>query len=79
MTKARELLEGSRASATAASMVAPLKVGPREFCAGKSQGKDVSSSDFTRDRPTLVLLGCIKIVVCSGFGNSYANGFNYYM
>ena len=28
------------------------------------------NSDFTRDRPTLVLLKCIKIVVCSGCGNS---------
>ena len=37
------------------------------------------NSDFTREGPTLVLLGCIKIVVCSGFGNSCVNGFHYHM
>ena len=37
------------------------------------------SSDFMMDRPTLVLLGYIKIVVCSGFGNSCVNGFRYHM
>ena len=37
---------------------------------GGGGGVGSLSSDFTRDRPTLVLLGCIKIVVCSGCGNS---------
>ena len=32
-----------------------------------------------RDRPTLVLLEYIKIVVCSGFGNICVNGFHYHM
>ena len=32
-----------------------------------------------RDRPTLVLLGYIKIVVCFGFGNSCVNGFHCHM
>ena len=37
------------------------------------------SSDFIRDGPKLVLLGYIKIVVCSGFGNSCVNGFHCHM
>ena len=32
-----------------------------------------------RDGPKLVLLGYIKIVACSGFGNSCVNGFHCHM
>ena len=37
------------------------------------------SSDFMRDRPTLVLLGYIKIAICAGFGKRCVYGFHCHM
>ena len=45
----------------------------RDFVGGAAEsetGVGSLSSDFTRDRPTLTYWKCIKIVVCSGCGNS---------
>ena len=55
-------------------IVTPALVGG---AAESETGVGSLSSEFTRERLSLVLLKCINIVVCSGCGNScVVNGFH---